>query len=407
MQINILEKTNVQTRHVIEEFIKTAKLCGIKIYLVGGIVRDILLSKELKDVDITVEGSVKDFVEALLKYSDISSVKYSETLPTAKVIFSNGEEVDIASTREEIYKNFGDLPIVTKVGCKLEDDVKRRDFTVNAIALSLNQDNLFEIIDYLGGVEDLLNKKLRLLHEKSFYDDPSRIIRAAKFIHRLDFSLDVKTLELQKEYLKNPLRNIPLFRVKAELYEFFALDNPKVFDYFVTNNLYRIFVDYFDCALTGERLISIADEYSLAEKDRPTLYFLPVFINENVPEKLNLTIEELKIIKDTKTLFSELNTINFSDKYSIYSFFRGKEDISVILYAAMKNKEITDIYFAIKDIKPITTGKDLKKLGIPQGKIYSEIIEAVQKEKINNGLKNFDFEINFVRKYLKKKGISV
>ena len=165
MQINILEKTNNQTKYVIEECIKTAELCGIKLYLVGGIVRDILLSKDLKDIDITVEGSVKDFAAALAQHSEIQSVKFSETLPTAKVVFSNGAEADIASTRQEIYKNFGDLPIVTQTGCNLKDDVKRRDFTVNAVAVSLNNENLFEIVDYLGGVEDLANKKLKILHK--------------------------------------------------------------------------------------------------------------------------------------------------------------------------------------------------------------------------------------------------
>lgn len=404
MQINILEKTNNQTKYVIEECIKTAKLCGIKIYLVGGIVRDILLSKELKDIDITVEGSVKDFAEALAKHSDIQSVKFSETLPTAKVVFSNGAEADIASTREEIYKNFGDLPIVSRTGCQLKEDVKRRDFTVNALAVSLNEENLFEIIDYLGGVEDLENKKLKILHEKSFYDDPSRIIRGAKFAQRLNFSIEEKTLALQKEYLEKPLRNIPLFRVKTEILELFSIDNPKVFDNFMKNKLYRILVDSCNFSSNGKTLKKLAKEYKLKKKDLSQLYFSAIFANENPSEKLNLSTQEIKVIKDFKTLLNEEIT-TLSDKYSIYKFFKGKEDISVILFAAERNKEIADIYFSIKDTKPIITGKNLQKLGIPQGKIYSEIINTLTKEKINNNLKNFDEEMNFVRKYLQEKGI--
>lgn len=404
MQINILEKTNNQTKYVIEECIKTAEICGIKLYLVGGIVRDILLSKDLKDIDITVEGSVKEFAAALAEHSEIQSVKFSETLPTAKVVFSNGAEADIASTRQEIYKNFGDLPIVTQTGCNLKDDVKRRDFTVNAVAVSLNNENLFEIVDYLGGVEDLANKKLKILHEKSFYDDPSRIIRGAKFAQRLNFSLEEKTLELQNRYLEKPLRNIPLFRVKTELFELFSLDDPTVFDNFIKNKLYRILVDNCNFSSSGKTLKTLAEKYGLKKKELPLLYFSALFTNENPPEKLNLSIQEIKIIKDTKTLFNE-ETTAFSDKYSIYKFFKGKEDISIILFAAERNKKIADTYFSIKNIKPIISGKDLQQLGLQQGKIYSEIISELTKEKINNNLQNFDEEMNFVRKYLQEKGI--
>ena len=112
---------------------------------------------------------------------------------------------------------------MTETGCPLNDDVLRRDFTVNAIAISLNRNNLFEIVDYLGGQEDLSKKQLRILHKKSFYDDPSRIIRGLKFAVRLGFTLEEETKMLQEEYLENPLKNIPLERVKSEIKELFSL----------------------------------------------------------------------------------------------------------------------------------------------------------------------------------------
>ena len=175
--------------------------------------------------------------------TSVKSVKYVETLPTAKVLFKNGVELDFASTRKECYKKQGDLPVVTEIGCPLKDDVLRRDFTVNAIAISLNRNNLFEIVDYLGGQEDLSKKQLRILHKKSFYDDPSRIIRGLKFAVRLGFILEEETKILQEEYLENPLKNIPLERVKSEIKELFSLNKLAAFDDFLTQKIYKIFVD--------------------------------------------------------------------------------------------------------------------------------------------------------------------
>lgn len=400
MQINIFEKINTKAAFVIKECIKTAEKIGVNIYLVGGTVRDMLLCREIKDIDITVEGSVKDFARALSENTNILSVKYSENLPTAKIVFSNLAEVDIASTRKEIYEKQGNLPIITEIGCNLKDDVTRRDFTVNAVAISLNKKNLFEIIDYLGGVEDLKNRELKILYKKSFYDDPSRIIRAAKFAERLNFKLEKETMDFQNQYLDNPLRNIPLFRVKSELFELFSLESDNVFNNFIQNKIYKIFIDNLEQTVDGNLLKECAKKYLLPQEDLYLLYFSALFINEFPSEKLNLSVRELKIIQDIQTLLSDRKN-EFEDKYSIYKFFKGKENISIILYESIKKAGLADIYFLIKDIKPLITGKHLIQLGISQGKIFSEILEEITKEKINNNLNGFDAELEFAKKYVK------
>ena len=161
-KVNLKRSLNNKVFEAIAECVRVAELSGIKIYLVGGIVRDILLKKPLHDIDITVEGRAKEFVEILDCYVKTKSVKYNENLPTAKVVFKNGVEIDFASTRKEFYENFGDLPKITETGCPLEEDIKRRDFTVNTIIISLNKENLFEILDFAGGLEDLKKKKLKV-----------------------------------------------------------------------------------------------------------------------------------------------------------------------------------------------------------------------------------------------------
>lgn len=395
-KVNLREKLSTEVFEAISECMKISEICGIKIYLVGGIVRDILLSKRLHDVDITVEGNAKEFVEILDCYIKTKSVKYNETLPTAKVVFSNGVEIDFASTRQEVYDNFGDLPRIVKTGCSLEEDIKRRDFTVNSLIVSLNKENLFELIDLTNGLKDLKNKKLRILHKKSFLDDPSRMIRGLKFAQRLNFTLEEETKKLQEEYLKNPLENIPLKRVEKEIVDLFSLNFASCFDGFVAQKLYKIFGVDFTEKITGFDLKMALFDYKIDENDIWRLYFLPVFSKSEIPPKTNLTVREKKIVENIHEFLK--NKPIFEDNFSIFEYFKDKDYLSAIFYGIFINKKIAKKYFKSKNTKIEITGNDLINEGFEQGRIFSEIQTAVLKEKLNNGLKNKNEELDFVRK---------
>lgn len=397
-KVNVLDKLDKNTAFAVAECIKLADLYGFEIYLVGGIVRDLLLKRDIADVDITVVGDAKKFAEIVDCYGSVKSVKYVETLPTAKVLFKNGVELDFASTRKEIYKKQGDLPIVVETGCPLDEDVLRRDFTVNAIAISLNRDNLFEIVDYLGGVEDLKKKQLKILHKKSFYDDPSRIIRGLKFAVRLNFDLEFETKALQNEYLLNPLKNIPLERVKNEIKELFSLNKNSAYNEFLSQKVYRIFVNSVLEELTAEKIRGAIFDFDIKEEDIWLLYLLPLFVLQNPPEKLNLTVREKKIVKELQEII--LSKKEFSDNYSIYSYFKNKDYLSVALYGELCDLRIAKTFFKIQNTKIQMTGKDLMELGVPQGKIYSEILDEVLKEKLNNGLFSKLQELDFAKKII-------
>ena len=400
-KVNLREKLSKEVFEAISECIKIAEISGIKIYLVGGIVRDILLSKRLHDVDITVEGSAKEFVEILECYVPTKSVKFNETLPTAKVVFKNGVEIDFASTRQEKYDNFGDLPKIVKIGCSLEEDIKRRDFTVNSLIISLNKENLFELIDLTNGLSDLKNKRLKILHDKSFFDDPSRMIRGLKFSQRLGFELEQKTRELQDRYLENPLKNIPLKRVEKEIIDLFSLNFASCFDKFIEQKLYKIFGIDFSEKITGFDLKSALFEYSIEENDIWRLYFLPIFCDSNIPEKLNLTVREKKIVENLHNFLN--NKPILEDNFSIFEYFKNKDYLSAVFYGIFIDEKISKKYFKIKDTKIETTGFDLKAEGFSEGKFFSEIQNALLREKLNNGLKNKQEELKFIQKNYKNK----
>lgn len=399
-KVNIRKKLSCDVYDAISECMYVAELSGIKIYLVGGIVRDILLSKPLHDVDITVEGNAKKFVEILDCYVRTKSVKYNEKLPTAKVVFKNGVEIDFASTRKEVYDNFGDLPKIVEIGCELKEDIKRRDFTVNSLVVSLNREDKFELKDFTNGIEDLKNKKLRVLHEKSFFDDPSRMIRGLKFAQRLGFELDDMTKKLQDKYLENPLVNIPLERVKNEIIDLFSLNFASNFDKFLEQGLYKIFDIDFVENIRGFELKSALFEYKILGEDIWKLYFFPIFASSEVPQKLNLTVRDKKIIENLQEIIK--NKPNFENNFEIFEYFSNKDYLSVVFYGIFVDDEVAKKFFKIRNTKIEITGLDLKNEGFPQGKIYSEIQTAILKEKLNNGLLGKEEELNFVRKNYKK-----
>lgn len=155
--------------------------------------RDLLLLCASPDLDVAVEGPVEEITAALAARLD-ARVRKTTRFMTSTLLLADGRELDIARTRTESYPQPGALPVVRPA--TLLDDLRRRDFTVNAMAITLEPERFGELIDPLGGYDDLRLRLLRALHERSFDDDPTRMLRAARFILRLGFSLEERTGEL-------------------------------------------------------------------------------------------------------------------------------------------------------------------------------------------------------------------
>ena len=177
----------------------TAESLELKIYAVGGFVRDILLNRENLDVDLTVEGDgillAERFAE---KYG--CRVKSHRKFGTATIVFPDGLRLDVASTRLEYYDSPGVLPTVERSSLKM--DLFRRDFTVNTFAISLCPTDFGRLIDYFGAARDLKEKSLKVLHNLSFVEDPTRVFRGIRFEQRLGFRMSNHTENL----IKNSIR---------------------------------------------------------------------------------------------------------------------------------------------------------------------------------------------------------
>jgi tRNA nucleotidyltransferase (CCA-adding enzyme) len=165
------------------------------VYLVGGTVRDILLGEESFDVDIAVEGDAVAFARALADELD-GDVRVHEKFATARVFPKDGQHVDVVTARTEFYDAPGSLPAVEHAS--IREDLFRRDFTINAMAASLKGEDFGRLVDPFGGRRDLSTGTIRVLHNLSFIDDPTRIFRAVRYENRYGFRMDASTLRLAR-----------------------------------------------------------------------------------------------------------------------------------------------------------------------------------------------------------------
>ncbi|MCY3714501.1 MAG: hypothetical protein OXH02_14545 [Gemmatimonadetes bacterium] len=160
---------------------------GLALYLVGGTVRDLLLGRARTDIDLAVEGDGMEFAARLARASGGRCAPNPRFL-TATVEMPEGHSLDVATARSETYERPGALPRVASAS--MDVDLARRDFTINAMAVSLNGRSFGELVDPFEGGADLRKKRVRILHDRSFIDDPTRLFRAVRFEQRLRFRLE-------------------------------------------------------------------------------------------------------------------------------------------------------------------------------------------------------------------------
>ena len=203
---------------------KIADKLKLPAYIVGGPVRDKLLGIANHDMDFVVEGDGIKFAEALNKTLKGKLTVY-KAFGTATIALKE-KKIDIVTARKETYKHSAAYPTV-KPGA-IKDDLFRRDFTINAMAISVNKKNFGELVDFYGGQKDLKKGVIRILHDKSFMDDPTRVFRAVRFSVRFGFKIEPHTKKLIKEAVSDGLLGeVNVGRIRKEIELFLKEKNPK------------------------------------------------------------------------------------------------------------------------------------------------------------------------------------
>jgi tRNA nucleotidyltransferase (CCA-adding enzyme) len=187
------ERVPATLRGRIEAIAGVSRRTGVAAYLVGGFVRDLLLGREDRDLDVVVEGDGPAFARELAAELG-GRVREHEAFLTAVVRLPDGGGIDVATARSEFYRAPAVLPEVESSA--LRQDLYRRDFTINTLAIRLGPRGPFELIDFFGGQRDLKEGVVRVLHSLSFLDDPTRVLRAVRLSLRLDLQISSETLRL-------------------------------------------------------------------------------------------------------------------------------------------------------------------------------------------------------------------
>ncbi|MGD2114111.1 MAG: CBS domain-containing protein, partial [Acidobacteriota bacterium] len=218
------ERLPEPVRQRVETVAEVSRRYQIPVYLVGGIVRDLLLDRENRDLDLVVEGDGPHFARLLADELG-GRVRVHETFMTAVVVDPEDLHIDVATARSEFYRAPAALPEVQT--SPLRQDLYRRDFTINALAVRLGPGTSPELIDYFGGRRDLENGLLRVLHSLSFIDDPTRVLRAVRLGLRLGFEISPETLHLVEVALEEGVfERLSGARLREEL--ILLLDDPAV-----------------------------------------------------------------------------------------------------------------------------------------------------------------------------------
>lgn len=214
------------TESIINQIAQIAHIYGYEIYLIGGYVRDMLLNRKNKDIDIMVVGNGPEFAELISKELNIKKISIFKNFGTAHLTFKN-YEIEIVGARKESYEANSRKPI-TSPGT-LEDDLLRRDFTINALAISLNNDNYGELIDHFNGLDDLQKKIIRTPTNAdiTFSDDPLRMLRAIRFAAQLNFFIAAETFEGIKRNAER-IKIVSSERIVDELNKILLSEKPSV-----------------------------------------------------------------------------------------------------------------------------------------------------------------------------------
>lgn len=370
-----------------------AESLQLKPFLVGGMVRDLLLGKENLDIDITVENDGIKLAKEMEKFCPNARVKViHDSFKTAKVRFNFGAkslDVDFATTREEIYEYPAALPAV-KIST-LEKDLIRRDFTINALAVSLLPRNFGEVVDFYGGLKDLTHRKICLLpNDKSFCDDPTRIIRAVRFALRLGFEIEGNTNNkiisiIESGRFDNLISTIRGDRVKIEIRYLFNLSNVEsVINEFFDKGIYRLIS-------TELKKINIKNIYTDLENQWLVVFgtilsSIDLDKRSSIYKNLQMTKNESDVIEEGIIVSKKLSP-NLSP-FQFYTLLKPLKTESIYILKSLSNSitqaGIDNYLNKTSKIKLEITGDDIKNLGVSEGKRIGEILDNILEIKIQN-----------------------
>jgi len=417
---------------------------GFSLYIVGGFVRDLLLDTPTLDLDLVVEGDAIRLAKHLSKVIG-GRVRSHTRFGTAKIILGGTAgttlpaSLDFVTARTEFYEHPTALPEIERSSIK--QDLYRRDFTINTMAICLNRDRYGELLDFYGGRKDLQQKFIRGLHNLSFVEDPTRMLRAARLEQRLGFRIEERTAELIDD-ARELLSRVTGERLRHELYLILQEDAPElalrrmaeldilraihpalIYDEWVHKSFIQLRL-----AAEFTRVVERAAHFSAAEllppgtdaglerrNGRPTpaqyLALMCFRLSEDevasLVRLLKLRGSEAQTIRQTNELRARLPELS-NPKISPSSIYRILHPSADAVLAALRvatdsqvARRYIDLYACkLRHIKPIIDGHCLQKMGIPTGPLYREILQQLQDARMDGRISTIADEKTLIQELL-------
>jgi tRNA nucleotidyltransferase/poly(A) polymerase len=382
-------RLKIDGQDLIEQLKQVSWQKGIKSYVVGGVVRDFLLGVENWDIDVVVEGNGIDFAYTLNQYlkGDITTHEAFKTATIKKGDIS----IDVISARKEYYDYPAALPRIEFAD--IYEDMKRRDFTINTLAYDVLQGR---ILDFFGGIEDLQKGIIRILHEKSFIDDPTRIFRAIRYAVRYSFKIEPVTEMLMKDSIKY-IALLSKDRVRNEI--FLILKENRV------KPMVEELIRYGITELVFGSIPLNTDKIEAYDRHLDVVLLRLLIMFYKIEEKdVDLVIEKLRLSKDYGKSLKYLIFLK-NEIRSVRHIRKLREAIEHIKKEVAKALEVMEGEVARRVIesRPHIRGKEIRELGIPPGPLYGNLLDEIFKAKLEGKLKDKEEEILFIRNIFDKR----
>lgn len=405
----------------------TAEDLGFQAYAVGGFVRDLLLRRDNLDIDIVVEGGNGIILAEEVASRKGARVRAHQRFKTAVIVFPDGFKMDVATARLEYYERPGALPTVEQSSLKL--DLYRRDFIINTLAIALNPGKFGELIDFFGAQRDLKEKTIRVLHNLSFVEDPTRMLRAVRFSEKFGFRISKHTLNLIKNSVKldmfkelsgarlfDELKNILEEDVSAKCIE-------KLHELGILKLIHQGITWDVDRELFFERAREAVAWHELLYTEEKAEGWLVLFLaltdplNQDELERLakRLSMEGRKVMEVIASRSEGLRglrtvSMGMARKNSeIYGLLNGLP-IEAMLYLIAKageddaKKAISTYITRLRGIKTELGGEDLLAMGMKQGPAIGEVLEMLIKKRLDGEISTREEEEALAAEFIKNGG---
>ena len=381
------------------------------LYLVGGCVRDLALSRALLDVDVVAEGEVQSLAAEAASALGGRWVAHREF--GTVTLEANGARIDLAMARAETYARPGALPRVRPAS--IGQDLARRDFAINALALALCGPERGRLLDPFGGWEDLRRGLVRVLHERSFIDDATRILRAVRYTARLGFRLEPETLALVRRDVSY-LSTISGARVRQELLRLLAEERPET----ALGRCQALGVlAAIHPALRFDRRLAAAFRVARrrAAPVDPELYLAllgtPLSLDEAaaVTRRLTLSARERRTLDGAAAVgqaISELSQPRLRPSKAVTQL-EVYPELSLWAWALaapspLVRRRLRRYLEHWRYVKPLLDGRTLQRLGVPRGPLVGEAVRLLRAARLDGRVRTREQELATVRRLFAERG---